>query len=385
LTTATIRQRESPRKALVRHPQNWAYWRQRYLDHGIVTVPLSPLFPGGEKKPAVANYNKMGRRATGRLVDQPKFANAKAFGYRTGRMSGVTMMDVDVPSESVLADRMSKHGNAKLIIQSTVSGKYHVPYAYNGERRWIRPWKSGDAFDQVDILGEGGGIVVAAGSQFETGGSYQIIEGSLDDLDQLKPMRNIDELFWDQIGTPDGVYDSPEYEDYELAVLAPEWAPYGTRNRKLWEHSMRRALHCTSFKQLLSEAQSFYGSHCEQQPLIEENELVKIARSAWKYTTEERNWFGGQHGVAFTDAELEILLRPGHEYVLALLTRLKNTNGPHATFCLTDSWVKDLGWTIRDYEAARTYLVGTYIKQIRKPAPHRWALYRWINPQRQPV
>src|SRR5262249_47480252 len=157
-------------------------------------------------------------------------------------------------------------------------------------------------FDQVDILGESGGIVVAAGSRFETGGRYRIIQGSLDDLDQLKPMRNIDELFWEQIGTPDGVYD---YEDYELEVLAPEWAPYGTRNRKLWEHCMRHALHCTSFDQVMAAARTYYTMSCEQRPHMDDSELVKIARSAWKYTIEGRNWFGGQHGVAFAKDELK--------------------------------------------------------------------------------
>src|SRR5262249_51525682 len=173
----------------------------------------------------------------------------------------------------------------------------------------------------------------------------------------LKPMQDIDDIFWSKIAKgerPDGVYDSPaDYEDYELALLAPEWAPSGTRNRKLWEHCMRRALHCSKFEQVVAEAEKYYTTSCEQQPSINDNELVKIARSAWKYTSEGRNWFGGQHGVAYTEEELEILLMPGYEYVLALLTRLKNAEGPYSVFCLTDSWHKELGWSRRDYKAAR--------------------------------
>jgi hypothetical protein len=132
-------------------------------------------------------------------------------------------------------------------------------------------------------------------------------------------------------------------------------------------------------------AEKYYKTHCEQRPHIDDGELVRVARSAWKYTTEGRNWFGGQHGVAFTEEELATLLEiPGHEYVLALLTRLKNTEGPHAMFPLTDSWHVELGWSRRDYKAARSYLVGTYIRQIRKPRPGQWAQYRWINLRRQP-
>jgi len=43
-----MRQRELPRKV----PHNFGYWHS----HHVITVPLDPLFPGGEKKPAVANY-----------------------------------------------------------------------------------------------------------------------------------------------------------------------------------------------------------------------------------------------------------------------------------------------------------------------------------------
>ena len=148
-------------------------------------------------------------------------------------------------------------------------------------------------------------------------------------------MRNIDDIFWSKIAKgeiPDGVYDSPDYEDFELAVLAPEWAPYGTRNRELWEHCMRRAPHCTSFAQVLAEAEKYYARHCEQQPLIANSELVKIARSAWKYTVEGRNWFGGQHAVAFTEQELLALMTPGREDVYVLPSRMKWKFGPHSVF-----------------------------------------------------
>jgi hypothetical protein len=349
-------------------------------------VPLAPLFPGGEKKPAVSNYLKMGARATSKLAAQLQFAKANAFGFRTGRPSDVTVMDVDVADENVFADRCAKHGQPKIAVRSSISGKYHAYYAYNGELRLIRPWKSGSAFDRVDILGDGG-IVVAPPSQFETGGGYEIIHGHLDDLDRLKPLQNIDDIFWSKIAKgelPDGVYDSVDYEDYELAVLAPKWAPHGTRNRKLWEHCMRRALHCTKFEQLVTEAEKYYTMSCEQQPHISDSELVKIARSAWKYTIEGRNWFGGQHGVAFTEDELATLLTSDRQDVYVLLTRMKWKFGPHSTFWLANGWHEELGWSRKRYTAARNYLVGTYIMQIRPPAPNRSALYRWINRRRQP-
>jgi hypothetical protein len=272
-------------------------------------------------------------------------------------------------------------------VRSSVSGKFHGYYAYNGEPRLIRPWKSDSAFDQVDILGDGG-IVVAPPSRFENGGGYEIIHGHFDDLDRLRPMQNIDDIFWSKIAKgelPDGVYDYPDYEDYELEVLAPEWAAYGTRNRKLWEHCMRRALHCTSFEQVVGEAKKYYAKNCEQQPPVDDSELDKVARSAWKYTTEGRNWFGGNHGVSFTEDELTKLMTvPNHEYVLALLTRMKLQFGPHSSFWLAKGWYEELGLSRRNYTTARDYLIGTYVKQIGRPGPNQPALYQWINRRRQP-
>src|SRR5215470_4248378 len=106
----TIIHSAMPRKGrIIRRPRHFGYWHTRYLQHHVVTVPLNPLFPGGEKKPAVANYLKMGARATSKLATQPQFVNAQAYGFRTGRPSGVTIMDVDIANEKIFADRCAKH------------------------------------------------------------------------------------------------------------------------------------------------------------------------------------------------------------------------------------------------------------------------------------
>src|SRR5262249_17867300 len=77
-------------------------------------------------------------------------------------------------------------GNPPMV--ATGSG-YHAYYRYGGERRLIRPW--GPDLP-IDVLG--GGYAVGAPS-IATKGQYQIIRGTLDDLQKLPPLHvMLDEL-----------------------------------------------------------------------------------------------------------------------------------------------------------------------------------------------
>src|SRR5262249_32310628 len=92
------------------------------------------------------------------------------------------MLDVDSSDELVLAEALDRHGKSAVIAR-TGSGKFHVWYRHNGERRRIRPWRG----LPIDLLG--GGFVVAPPSQVKQG-QYQFIQGSLDDLDRLLVLDN---------------------------------------------------------------------------------------------------------------------------------------------------------------------------------------------------
>src|SRR5262249_22517918 len=88
----------------------------------------------------------------------------------------------DTPDEKIAADAIGRHGQSAVVVR-TASRKFHHLYRYNGERRRIRPWPD----RPIDILGDNG-FALAAPSELATG-SYEIIHGSLDDLDRLTPMR----------------------------------------------------------------------------------------------------------------------------------------------------------------------------------------------------
>ena len=142
-------------------------WQADYAAHSIATFPV-----GADKKPMVRHYGRFGLASSGRIAD--RFSGAPAIGFMCGKRSGVTVLDVDMTDERVVADAIDRHGRTPIIAR-TGSGHFQAWYRHAGERRLIRPRRD----VPIDVLG--GGFVVAPPSQVARGG-YEFIQGSLDDL-----------------------------------------------------------------------------------------------------------------------------------------------------------------------------------------------------------
>jgi hypothetical protein len=95
------------------------------------------------------------------------------------------VLDIDTTDERVLADAIYRHGATPIIIR-TASGKFHLPYRFNGERRRIKPWRG----LPIDLLGAGG-LVVATPSEIN-GGHYEFVQGRLDDFDRLPILKGLE-------------------------------------------------------------------------------------------------------------------------------------------------------------------------------------------------
>jgi hypothetical protein len=165
-------------------------WQPRYAAHRIATFPVRQ-----DKKPAIKRYSSVGLRGSGQLA--LKF-NVDAFAFMCGARNRVTVLDIDSTDERLLANGIAKHGRTPLVVR-TASRKFHAYYQHNGERRSIRPWRD----VPIDLLG--GGLVVAPPS-VTPAGRYEIIQGSLDDLDRLPVIYDLpDELYadWHQPTAPD--------------------------------------------------------------------------------------------------------------------------------------------------------------------------------------
>jgi hypothetical protein len=211
----------------------------------------------------VSNYGQFGLPASAEI--SKKYPDATAIGFMAGKRTKLTILDVDTTNERVLADAQDRHGPSPVIVKSA-SGKFHAYYRHNGEGRHIRPWPD----KPIDLLG--GGFVVAPPSR-GISGDYQFIQGNLDDLDRLPVIRNV------EIASPP---ISPD-------LLPGQSAVDGKRNNTLWRYCMKSAHSCDDIEALLDVARTRNEGYM---PTLDDEEVVKIARSAWGYTERGENRIG---------------------------------------------------------------------------------------------
>jgi hypothetical protein len=241
-------------------------WQADYAAHGVATFPVD-----GNKRPMVTRYSNFGLVGSSKI--DSKFANAPAIGFMCGRRSGVTVLDWDSTDERGFADALNRHGQTPIIVRSG-SGHLQGWYRHAGERRLIRPRRD----DPIDILG--GGFVVAPPSRVARG-SYQFIQGSLDDLASLPTLND----------APSTVPD----------VTPADWGSLrdgNGRNDALLRLLGRAAHGCDDFDQLLDYATTKNGQLGEP---MEDARVVSTAKSVWKMQCEGRNWFGRPGVHLFSD------------------------------------------------------------------------------------
>jgi hypothetical protein len=316
-------------------------WQPQYAAHKVATFPV--VIEEEERKPAITNYGKVGLPASAKLASKQKFANVNAFGFMTGARSRITVLDVDTKDERILANALDRHGQTPLVVRSG-SGKFHAYYRHAGERRSIRPWKG----LPIDVIG--GGVIVAPPSK-SVQGQYEIIQGSLDDIERLPVMR-------------------------DLAFPRPEGARDGERSKKLFEHLMRAAHHVDSFDDLLDVGRTF-GDNCE--PPMEDARVISTTQSAWGYTQRGQNRFG-QHGAWFPLDEINRLV--DEVDACHLLAFLRAHQGPDSTFMCANGLAEKFGWhRIRLANARRRLIELGYLNVLRNAGPKTPALFRWRRSQ----
>jgi len=306
----------------------FAAYQPQYAAHGIPTFPVS-----ANKVPRVRHYLRAGHEASVQYAMQ--FPDAAAFGLACGSRSRVTVLDIDSPDESLVADAIDEYGPTPLIVRSA-SGGHHLYYRHAGEARKIRP----DASMPIDILG--GGYVVAAPSRV-TKGSYQIVQGRLDDLEHLPRMRV----------APDQDNKQPQQQTKPWNAMREG----DGRNAALLREVGRAAHYVDNFDALLDYAQTRNSEFLEP---MSDLEVVGIAKSVWTMQTEGRNWFGVGKVVTATHAEIDSLLRVNPDAFL-LLTVLRRHHWGHE-FYIANAIADTMpggGWSRQRLAAARKYLVET--------------------------
>jgi hypothetical protein len=344
----------------------FALWQPIYAGHGIPTFPLK-----ADKSPAVKNWGKMGLPASRQLATRKEFAETQGFGFVCGKRTKITALDIDYTDEKILADRLARHGQTPVIAR-TASGKFHGYYRHNGEKRWCRAWGQKAEDPKIDIIGAG--VLIAPGSRTPKG-TYEFIQGGLDDLDRLPVIRGIDDILAKKdklvLPIPDGVFshESPEPDDKPI--------PEGNRNTTIWRHCMANARKCGNVREVLMLATQFYVNHCDKHPPMSQEELMTTAASAWRHTEQGANFFINPTA-CFATSEFEDMPLTDPD-AWRLLGYLKMKNGHYSEFLVSNGLAVSFKWSRQRLAATRKRLVdGGHITLTRAPTSYTGpALYRW--------
>jgi len=268
-------------------------------------VPL-PIDPTG-KKPLVRQPGKFGIRAVQDIFS--KFPNAE-LGFYCGRRNGLTVVDVDDARDTELQRAIDTYGNSPIIVE-TASGKHHLYYRYDGERRSIRP----DKEHAIDILGEGG--ICIAPPSVRNDGAYRFERGGLSDLANLPTIRR--QALADLVPTLSHRTENP------VSGTSAEVIYDGTRNAELATVARYIASGLSSLDEHLTKVREANAALCK--PPLDDDEVRKIARSAWRYKIEGRLMVPGMaSAILLPRDDLDQLLRAGETDALALLAQFRKAH-----------------------------------------------------------
>jgi hypothetical protein len=353
----------------------FAEWQPRYAEHRVATFPVTP-----DKKPAVRHYQKIGTSISRQYA--MRFPDHDAFGVGC-KISRLTILDVDTNDERILADGLDEFGPTPFIVRSG-SGNFQAWYRNNGEGRRVRP----DPRRPIDILGNG--FVVAPPSVGRKG-QYQIIAGSLDDLDHLPKMKTQPTPLSDGIAASampandDDDVDVPPSPIRGRSEYFNSSEHYGERNDTLWKHCMKHIRGCRNFEELVKMAMEYNREHFYQP--LPDAEVLAIVASALSYESQGKNWFGRGARVVLEHEEVDDLAS-SEPYAFALLTILRRHHWGR-DFALAKVFADSLGWTLMRFKEARAVLVKRGLiecvhpggKGRNDPPIYRFTKGCEINPQ----
>ena len=328
----------------------FAQWQPRYAEHGIATFPVE------NKRPCVRHWQKIGLKGSTQLA--VKFADADAFGFRCGKYSRLTVIDIDSHDERMVDEAERLFGSSP-ILWRTGSGNFAMPFRYNGEARRIRPVPG----LPIDILG--GGFAVAPPSMGAKG-RYQFLHGGLPDLDRLPRLR-VDKI---------APSETPQHTHHDIAI--------GRRNNTLWRYAMEQARHVDDLDALIDVVRT-RNMDCETP--LPAPEITTIASSAWRHEQQGTNLIGRGRAIVTPHAVIDGLMQEHPDAFLLRMLLQRHHWG--RDFVMANAMAATMpggGWTLRRFVAARKMLVRLGLVQLVQRATQRrpsiWRLCQKRSPQK---
>jgi hypothetical protein len=310
-----------------------------YLNHGR---PCFPVSNDAEKRPLVGNWQKAGKPATRQWAEKYPEANV---GLCCGPKTGLTVIDVDEPGDAPVADAISRYGEPPIIIR-TASGKHHLWFRHNGEKRSIGRTIGGR---RIDILGTGGYTVAPPSQRPDLFSRYEFVQGSLDDLDRLPTINPA------ASNSDTAEVLQKAHQQAQQPVRADGLVPVGERDIWLFKRLLREVRHVESEEDLRDIAFSHNESSLAE-PLPEAQVEAKV-RQALKYQQEGDNW-ASEPRVTLTHVAFDQLLdAPDAVVLLQLLHRYHHAREVFAVSPTGMAGKTLPGWSVQKVRRARDVLV----------------------------
>lgn len=336
----------------------------------MLELGLAPIPAGGDEGKDVIGVSRWNlwrrppaRALVSKLVGSHGGLNV---GTVTGPASRITVVDLDPKGirdpKQMLADALARYGETPLIVE-TPSGGFHLYYRHSGEG-CPKPNPG------VEMKGAGGYVVTPPSvrvSGEHKGKAYRFKRGSWADLPSLPATKPAEA--------------SPSRE---TVVPLGKRVPEGNRNEALFRYCLRQAPSCDNEAALIDVAETFADEHCEAgMSPIGRGEVIKTARSAWRFQVEGRNVYAGHTGWRVDlDAFDE---RPEAYLIFEKLKRAHSAREEPFAFspkALADSQFvsgkADWRWyaRVRDFLEENEFLVRVQSGGRRKGDPHLFRLGR---------
>lgn len=276
-----------------------------FIDHNLAVFPTN-----GAKgqTPCIKGWNKIGLKGSRALLSKGSFDHDN-IGIVCGERAGLTIVDIDTPGERALTDALSHFGDSPVVIR-TGSGKHHVYYKHNGERRQIKPFKNDEKLAGVDILGTGGYVIAPPSVRPDYGGaSYEFITGRLDDLGNLPAIK--------------GLTPAMELHTDGLGV--------GSRVDDLFGELRNIAHQCDDIDALAHRARGI--NETKYNPPLSDTEVMSQVKGVWKLKSEGRCFSkAAQIGTMPRSEAIVLFSSPS---ALSLLVYLRGCHGIDHTFAVS--------------------------------------------------
>jgi hypothetical protein len=316
-----------------------------YAAFGIATFPFDAT-QEVKRGPLVSHYNRMGLRASERML--LRFSDAPGIAAMAGARNKLTVIDIDEngsAGERLLADVQRQFGKSRVIVR-TGSGGFHCYHRHAGEGRKIRP----DPRRPIDLIG-GGPIVLPPSKGFR--GNYEIIHGHVDDLAALEPIRANAATF--------------AHLSIDLDLHSGR---KGDRDGRFWPHVARQAHLVGSLDQLLVIAREMNELMAEPWSDSQaQSEIFKRCKYWWNKTQQGNNWYGvGQY--VKTEHKLidDLMMKDPDGFTLLMFLRRTHWRRDFALANEACTLMPKGGWRRQRFASARSRLIQAGYLVVISPA-----------------